>query len=174
MGSATAAAEDTDSFAVRMGILRSTGVPRAVSQADQPLRRRDLSYLLWCLSLVGICGVQRIYNRRPLSGVLYLLSFGLLGIGTVVDLFLIPSLVRHANAPTLLDQARAAVEPIDRQLLLLARSKGPAGFSLNDAVLALDPAVELAELRRVLDDLQQHELLLISNDEQGRVVYREP
>ena len=129
---------------------------------------------LWCLSLVGICGVQRIYNRRPLSGVLYLLSFGLLGIGTVVDLFLIPSLVRHANAPTLLDQARAAVEPIDRQLLLLARSKGPAGFSLNDAVLALDPAVELAELRRVLDDLQQHELLLISNDEQGRVVYREP
>ena len=70
-----------------MGILRSTGVPRAVSQADQPLRRLDLSYLLWCLSLVGICGVQRIYNRRPLSGVLYLLSFGLLGIGTVVDLF---------------------------------------------------------------------------------------
>ena len=109
-----------------------------------------------------------------MSGVLYLLSFGLLGIGTLVDLFLIPSLVRHANAPTLLDQARAAVEPIDRQLLLLARSKGPAGFSLNDAVLALDPAVELAELRRVLDDLQQHELLLISNDEQGRVVYREP
>ncbi|OUW29926.1 MAG: hypothetical protein CBD29_00905, partial [Synechococcus sp. TMED169] len=70
--------------------------------------------------------------------------------------------------------ARAAVEPIDRQLLLLARSKGSAGFSLNDAVLALDPAVELAELRRVLDDLQQHELLLISNDAQGRVVYREP
>ena len=58
--------------------------------------------------------------------------------------------------------------------VLLARSKGSAGFSLNDAVLALDPAVELAELRRVLDDLQQHELLLISNDEQGRVVYREP
>ena len=82
-----------------MGILRSTGVPRAVSQSDQPLRRLDLSYLLWCLSLVGICGVQRIYNRRPLCGVLYLLSFGLLGIGTVVDLFLIPSLVRHANAP---------------------------------------------------------------------------
>ena len=56
----------------------------------------------------------------------------------------------------------------------MARSKGPAGFSLNDAVLALDPAVELAELRRVLEDLQQHELLLISNDEQGRVIYREP
>ena len=58
--------------------------------------------------------------------------------------------------------------------LLLAGSKGVAGFSLNDAVLALDPAVELVELRRVLEDLQQHELLLISNDEQGRVVYREP
>jgi len=26
----------------------------------------------------------------------------------------------------------------------------------------------------VLDHLQQHELLLISNDAQGRVVYREP
>ncbi|MEL0170941.1 MAG: TM2 domain-containing protein [Synechococcus sp.] len=106
-------------------------MPRAVSQADQPLRRLDLSYLLWCLSLVGICGVQRIYNRRPLSGVLYLLSFGLLGIGTVVDLFLIPSLVRHANAPTLLDQARAAVEPIDRQLLSPAARGRRASASMT-------------------------------------------
>ena len=64
-------------------------------------------------------------------------------VGTLVALaslaFVLPGVVLllawSLALPLLLDQARAAVEPIDRQLLLLARSKGPAGFSLNDACL---------------------------------------
>ena len=178
LGSSTAA-DDTVGNPMRMGILRGLSVsPPSSSHRDQ-LRRVDLSYLLWCLSLVGVCGVQRFYNRRPLSGVLYLVTFGFLGIGTLIDLFLIPGLVGHANAPTLLEQARrekGEPEPLDRQLLLLARRSGEAGFSLNDALLAIQPP-EMAQLEAVrteLERMQLADLLLVTSDERGRVVYREP
>ena len=163
---------------MRMGILRRLSVATPTPPKSNQLRRVDVSYLLWCLSLVGICGVQRIYNRRPVSGVLYLLTFGLLGIGTLVDLFLIPGLVGHANAPTLLEQARqqGQHEPLDRQLLKLARSSGAEGFSLNDALLAIQPPelAQLEQVRRVLDQMQHDDLLLMASDARGRLVYREP
>jgi TM2 domain. len=39
--------------------------------------RRNLAfgYVLWALGLVGVCGVHRFYNRKPLSGTLWLLTF---------------------------------------------------------------------------------------------------
>ena len=49
-----------------------------------------LSYLLWCTCLVGLCGLQRFYNRKPLSGTLWLLTFGFCGIGQLLDLVLVP------------------------------------------------------------------------------------
>ena len=95
------------------------------------------------------------------------------------DQVLIPGLVGHANAPTLLEQARrekGEPEPLDRQLLLLARCSGEAGFSLNDALLAIQPP-EMAQLdavRKELERMQLADLLLVTSDERGRVVYREP
>ena len=178
LGSSTAA-DDTGSNPLRMGILRSLSVPTTSSPNRAQLRRVDVSYLLWCLSLVGVCGVQRIYNRRPLSGVIYLFTFGFLGIGTLVDLFLIPGLVGHANAPTLLERARnqqGEPEPLDRQLLLLARRSGEGGFSLNDALLTIQPPglAQLDAVRAELDRMQHADLLLVGSDERGRVIYREP
>ena len=121
------------------------------------LERRSVAvaYGLWALGLVGVCGLHRFYNRKPLSGTLWLLTFGLCGLGQLVDLFLLPGLINQANQPLLLEQALAQLDgrgsegsarlPIDRQLLALARRSGPAGFTLNDAVLELagrDPAGE--------------------------------
>ena len=142
--------------------------------ASQRLRRLDITYLLWCLSLVGVCGLQRFYNRRPLSGVLYLFTGGLCGLGQIVDLFLIPRLVDSANAPLLLEQARS--EPIDRQLLQLARRSGAAGFTINDAILAIQPPglASPDQLRSTIERLMHADLLDVCNDERGRVVYKEP
>jgi hypothetical protein len=149
-----------------------------------PLERRSLavSYLLWALGLVGLCGLQRFYNRKPLSGTLWLFSLGFCGIGQLVDLFLIPQLVEQANQPLLLEAALAqlqsggASEPIDRQLLGLARRSGPAGFTFNDAMLELKlPADTPRErIREEIERLLFDHLLDVANDERGRVVYREP
>jgi hypothetical protein len=149
-----------------------------------PLERRSqaVSYLLWALGLVGVCGLQRFYNRKPLSGTLWLVSLGLCGIGQLVDLFLIPVLVEQANQPILLEaalsqlEAGPAAEAIDRQLLALARRSGEAGFTFNDALLQLSLPADLPRerVRQELEQLLHDHLLDIGNDERGRVVYREP
>jgi TM2 domain-containing membrane protein YozV len=149
----------------------------------RPAERRSvaLSYLLWCACLVGVCGIQRFYNRKPLSGLLWLLTFGLCGIGQFLDLLLIPNLVHQANQPLLLQEAlagadAAAFPPLERQLLQLARRTGQAGFTINDALLELhlpretDSSVVYGEIERLLHD----NLLDVGNDERGRVIYREP
>ncbi len=54
-------------------------------------------YLLWAAGLLGFCGIHRFYLGRPLSGILWFLTGGLCGIGQIVDLFLIPSMVEEYN-----------------------------------------------------------------------------
>ena len=53
-----------------------------------------VGYILWIL---GFLGAHRFYFGRPISGTIYLFTLGLLGIGWLVDLFLMPSLERGAE-----------------------------------------------------------------------------
>ncbi len=53
-----------------------------------------VGYVLW---IVGFLGAHRFYFGRPVSGTIYLFTFGLLGIGWIVDLFLMPSLEASAD-----------------------------------------------------------------------------
>ena len=55
------------------------------------------AFLLWLLCLVGFCGLHRFYLGRFWTGLLWFFTFGLLGIGQVIDLFLLPSMLRQAN-----------------------------------------------------------------------------
>ncbi|MGO6812223.1 TM2 domain-containing protein [Rhizobium ruizarguesonis] len=55
------------------------------------------AFLLWLLCFVGVCGIHRFYVRRPMTGIIWLLTFGLLGIGQLFDLFFLGSMVRQAN-----------------------------------------------------------------------------
>jgi TM2 domain-containing membrane protein YozV len=51
-------------------------------------------YILW---LFGFTGSHRFYYGRPVSGTIYFFTFGLLLIGWIIDLFLIPSMDRQAD-----------------------------------------------------------------------------
>ena len=53
-----------------------------------------LGYLFW---LIGFTGAHRFYFGKSLSGVVWFFTFGLFGIGWLVDLFLIPSLDDQAS-----------------------------------------------------------------------------
>ena len=59
------------------------------------MRSPVIAYLLW---IIGFTGAHRIYCNRIGTGLLWFFTAGLFGIGWLVDLFLIPSLVREANA----------------------------------------------------------------------------
>jgi TM2 domain-containing membrane protein YozV len=53
-----------------------------------------IGYLLW---IFGFTGAHRFYYGRPVSGTIWFFTCGLLLIGWVVDLFLIPSMDRSAD-----------------------------------------------------------------------------
>ncbi|HMO45351.1 MAG TPA: TM2 domain-containing protein [Rubrivivax sp.] len=53
-----------------------------------------IGYLLW---LVGFTGSHRFYYGRPITGTIWFFTLGLLGIGWLIDLFLIPSMDRQAD-----------------------------------------------------------------------------
>ena len=61
--------------------------------------------LLWALCFFGAAGIHRFYTRRYVTGVIWLLTFGLLGIGQFIDLFLIDGMVRDANREEALREA---------------------------------------------------------------------
>ena len=56
---------------------------------------KAVGYLFW---LIGFTGAHRFYYGRPLTGILWFFTFGLLGIGWIVDAFLIPSMDREADS----------------------------------------------------------------------------
>lgn len=56
--------------------------------------QKTIAYILWIL---GFTGSHRFYYGRPITGTIYFLTFGLLGIGWIIDLFLIPAMDRQAN-----------------------------------------------------------------------------
>ena len=65
-----------------------------MSSFPRDTHSKTLGYLLW---LFGFTGAHRFYYGKPFSGALWFFTFGLLGIGWLVDLFLIPAMDRAAD-----------------------------------------------------------------------------
>ncbi len=54
-----------------------------------------IGYILW---IIGFTGAHRFYYGKPISGAIWFFTFGLFGVGWLVDLFLIPGMDRQADA----------------------------------------------------------------------------
>jgi len=55
---------------------------------------KTIGYILW---IFGFTGAHRFYYGRPVTGTLWFFTLGLLGIGWLIDLFLIPGMDREAD-----------------------------------------------------------------------------
>ncbi len=53
-----------------------------------------IGYVLW---IFGFTGAHRFYYGKPISGCIWFFTLGLLGIGWLVDLVLIPSMDKQAD-----------------------------------------------------------------------------
>ncbi len=62
--------------------------------AQQDTHSKTIGYLLW---IFGFTGAHRFYYGKPVSGTIYFFTFGLLLVGWIIDLFLIPSMDREAD-----------------------------------------------------------------------------
>ncbi|MFO0905438.1 MAG: TM2 domain-containing protein [Pirellulales bacterium] len=61
--------------------------------APQPTHQLAIGYILW---VFGFTGAHRFYFGRPVTGTLWFFTLGLLGIGWLIDAFLIPAMERDA------------------------------------------------------------------------------
>ena len=53
-----------------------------------------IGYLTW---IFGFMGAHRFYFGKPVTGTIWFFTFGLLGVGWIIDLFLIPAMDREAD-----------------------------------------------------------------------------
>ncbi len=86
---------------------------------EQQTHSKAMGYLLW---IFGVFGAHRFYFGKPISGTVYFFTLGLLFIGWIVDLFLIPAMDREADI-------RFIPGPIDYNLAwILLVFAGPLGI----------------------------------------------
>ena len=55
---------------------------------------KSVGYIVW---LFGFTGAHRFYYGKPITGTIWFFTLGLLGIGWLIDLFLIPGMDRQAD-----------------------------------------------------------------------------
>jgi TM2 domain-containing membrane protein YozV len=65
-----------------------------MSTARHDTHRKTVGYLLW---IFGFTGAHRFYYGKPITGTIWFFTGGLLLIGWIIDLFLIPRMDRQAD-----------------------------------------------------------------------------
>jgi hypothetical protein len=137
---------------------------------------------LW---IAGLAGIHRIYLGKYGTGILYLLTFGLFGVGQIVDLFRMKTLVRDANiregylphprmASYLVDSqpvpALAPQKPLRQRLLESAMGHGGA-ISVTQGVA--DTGATFEDVEEALGDLLKTGYVDVDNAPgTGVVIYR--
>src|SRR5687768_12439774 len=67
---------------------------RMATVAANDTHMKSVGYALW---IFGFTGAHRFYFGKPITGTIWFFTLGLLGIGWLIDLFLIPSMDRKAD-----------------------------------------------------------------------------
>ncbi len=63
-------------------------------ETTQSTHSKAIGYILW---IFGFTGSHRFYYGKPITGTIWFFTLGLLGIGWLIDLFLIPRMDRQAE-----------------------------------------------------------------------------
>lgn len=159
------------------------------------------AYIMWCLCLFGICGGQRLYTGNIASGLIYLFTFGILGVGQLIDLVLIPGMVERRNiylrglgmgngtanvnqSVTLnigdipqLRQLQETQSPVvstsGTPMQKLLKAARDNGGTLSIAQAAMHTELEPEEIKKLLQEAENNHFAEITNDPStGAIRYR--
>jgi len=151
------------------------------------------AFLLWLACALGLFGIHRFYLGRTWTGILYLCTFGLMGVGQLVDLVRLRQMVQDENlkrdAFNALAEKRAitagkvhllraaaggasegeSTESL-RMKLLEAAAKRNGQLSVTEGVMVTGKPFDVVEAE--LDAMAKSGYVGISNDpDTGMVVY---
>jgi hypothetical protein len=146
------------------------------------MKNSGIAYLLALLGFLSpVAGAHRFYLGRPVSGLFYLLTWGFFGIGTLIDLFLIPRMVddenrrllypgpipMHALAPGAPPLLPAPPTP-EQQILRVAKENG--GVVTVDLV-ALHSGMSLSHAKAELERLRSQGFCSVDVSTEGAKLY---
>jgi TM2 domain-containing membrane protein YozV len=137
------------------------------------MKNSGIAYLLALLGfLTPLAGVHRFYLGRPISGFFYLITWGFLGIGTLIDLFLIPGIVDDENRrmlyPGAVVPALPAPPSLEQQILRAARENGGV---ITVELAALQTSTSLADARYELERLRKEGFCSVDVSTEGAKLY---
>jgi hypothetical protein len=93
------------------------------------VRNLGLSYALAIIGLFGLAGIHRFYLGKPVTGLLWLLTGGLFGIGTIYDLITMQTQVDTTNRDALAaSQAAGALPAAPGYGYAYAYGAGPTAY----------------------------------------------
>lgn len=154
------------------------------------MKEKGTAYILWAGMFVGACGLQRLYAGKIGTGLLYLFTFGLFGIGQIVDLFLIPGLVEDANNRLLLQGGGAGlISEGGRQYFLpgkraprtteefqvaLVQAAEKHGGHLSTAEAVAETGRGFKDVKKQLDEMAVNGFIELDSDDDGNEFYRFP
>lgn len=61
------------------------------------MKSKSTAFLLTLPGIIGIAGLQYLYLGKPLKALLWFFTLGILGFGTLIDIFTIGSVVEWYN-----------------------------------------------------------------------------
>ena len=138
------------------------------------MAKRETAYLLWVLGFFSFGGFHRFYLGKPVSGLIYLCTFGLFGVGHIIDAFLIPRMVDEKNLhDRLLTSTHStpfpSEKPLEVRLLQVCRDRN--GATLSDCII--ETQATTTEVKATVHRLCLEGCLVVDNRPvDGAVIYR--
>lgn len=78
------------------------------------MKSKGIAYLLWLISFFGWLGFHRFYLGKIGTGILWIISGGVFGIGSLIDLFTLGGQVDQYNTNEELKTLRTTANEIGR------------------------------------------------------------
>ena len=143
-----------------------------------------VAYLLWLFW--GFFGAHKLYVGKPLVALLYFFTWGLLGVGWLIDLFTLPGQVAWCNLVSYFNRLRAGGTPVgaslpthevprrprnseDLMLALLEHARRHGGVvSVTEGVMAT--GLPFKKVERALRDMLSSGYVDVQNDPETGVV----
>jgi len=136
-----------------------------------------ISYAMCAVGLLTpLAGLHRFYLGKPATGVLYLFTWGIFGIGSIIDLIRMPTLVNESNLHFLFSH-RLSFDPSlyhqrvsspERAVLKCAQENNGL---VTIPMVALSSDLSMAEAKAELDKLFREQYCNKDVDQDGNEIY---